>query len=122
MLTQALAKVRGEPFAQCYYWWLDLAMVEALRDQIVRAAQSLAEISLYDGDPAAAARAARMGLAADSCAEQLWRILMRAEHAAGNLAGVREAWTRCRQTVSEVAADGEPDAETAAVYDALVAP
>ena len=122
LLTQALSRVRGEPFEQCYYWWIDPGMVEAVREQIVSAARVLAELSLAGSDPAAAARAARLGLAADPCAEQLWRILMRAEHAAGNLAGVREAWTRCRNTISDVAADGEPDAETTAVYDALVAP
>ncbi len=96
-------------------------MVEAVTARIVAAAETLAELSLAGRDPAAAVRAARIGLAADASAEQLWRIMMRAEHAAGNLAGVREAWGRCLDMVAEVAADGQPDSATSAVYDELLA-
>ena len=78
------------------------------------------EATLTLADPAAAVRAARIGLAADSSAEQLWRIVMRAEHAAGNLAGVRGAWGRCMNVASEVAADGQPDSATLAVYRELL--
>ena len=113
--------IRGQPFTGCYYWWLETAMVESVTARIVAAAEKLAELSLTSGDPAAAARAARTGLAADSAAEQLWRIMMRAEHAAGNLAGVREAWGRCVGVAAEVAADGQPDRATSAVYDQLLA-
>ena len=120
-LTEALNMIRGQPFTGCYYWWLESAMVEAVTARIVAAAESLAELSLAGRDPAAAVRAARIGLAADTSAEQLWRIMMRAEHAAGNLAGVREAWGRCLDVVSEVAADGQPDSATSAVYDELLA-
>ncbi len=126
-LAEALGKVRGEPFDGCFYWWLDLAEIESTRARIVTAAAALAEIELNQSDPASAAdaagaaRAARTGLAADPSAEQLWRLLMRAEHAAGNLAGVREAWSRCRGAVAEISADGQPDAATTAVYDELLA-
>ncbi|HEX9033525.1 MAG TPA: hypothetical protein VF834_16920 [Streptosporangiaceae bacterium] len=120
LLAQALAAVRGEPFAGCYYWWIDSATVEAARGRIVTAAEVLAEISLARLEPAEAARASRLGLAADSSAEQLWRALMRAEHAAGNLAGVRETWIRCRHAVAEIAADGQPDTATRELYRSLV--
>ncbi len=120
-LAEALAMVRGRPFTGCYYWWLETAQIEAVVERIVRAATMLAEIELGDGRPAQAARAARTGLAADSSAEQLWRLLMRAEHAAGNLAGVREAWGRCQGAVAEIAADGLPESATAAVYAELLA-
>ena len=120
-LTEALNMIRGQPFTGCYYWWLEPAMVEAVTARIVAAAEKLAELSLAGRDPAAAVRAARIGLTADASAEQLWRIMMRAEHAAGNLAGVREAWGRCLDVVSEVAADGQPDSATSAVYDELLA-
>ncbi len=83
-LRSALRLIRGQPFAGCYYWWLDPALTETVRAQLVDAADLLAELELAAGDPAAAARAARTGLAGDSGAEQLWRALMRAEHAAGN--------------------------------------
>jgi DNA-binding SARP family transcriptional activator len=119
-LRRALGLIRGRPFTGCYYWWLDLALTETVRAQIVDAADVLAALELAAGDPAAAARAARIGLAGDAGAEQLWRALMRAEHAAGNLSGVREAWSRCLDAISEIAPDGEPHPGTAAVYRELL--
>jgi DNA-binding SARP family transcriptional activator len=120
-LTRALGMVRGQPFTECYYWWLEPGLTEAVSARIVTAAGTLAELSLTAGDPAAAVRAARIGLSADPSAEQLWRVVMRAEHAAGNLAGVREAMSRCLTVVAEVAADGQPDSATLAVYGQLLA-
>ena len=120
-LTAALEMVRGEPFTECYYWWLEPALTESVSARIAAAAETLAELTLAAGDPAAAVRAARIGLTADPAAEQLWRLMMRAEHAAGNLAGVREAMSRCLTVVAEVAADGQPDSATLAVYGELLA-
>ncbi len=119
-LRQALRLVRGQPFTGCYYWWLDLAVTETVRAQIVDAADVLAGLETAAGDPAAAARAARTGLVGDAAAEQLWRALMRAEHAAGNLSGVREAWKRCLDAIAEIAPDGEPHPGTAALYQELI--
>jgi DNA-binding SARP family transcriptional activator len=118
-LREALALIRGKPFTGCYHWWLDLAFTESVRAQIVDTADLLAELELRAGDPSASARAARTGLAGDLAAEQLWRALMRAEHAAGNLAGVREAWSRCLDTMTDIAADGEPHPDTVALYQQL---
>lgn len=120
-LTRALEMVRGEPFTECYYWWLETELTEYVSARIVAAAESLGELNLVAGNPAAAVRAARIGLSADPSAEQLWRTMMRAEHAAGNLAGVREAMGRCRTAVAEVAADGQPDSATLAVFGELLA-
>jgi DNA-binding SARP family transcriptional activator len=119
-LRQAMTLIRGKPFTGCYHWWLDLAFTETVRAQIVDVAELLAELELAAGDPSASARAARTGLAGDVSAEQLWRALMRAEHAAGNLAGVREAWSRCLDTMTDIAADGEPHPDTAALYQQLI--
>jgi DNA-binding SARP family transcriptional activator len=119
-LRDALTLIRGKPFTGCYHWWLDLAFTETVRAQIVDAAELLAQLELAAGDPSASARAARTGLAGDIAAEQLWRALMRAEHAAGNLAGVREAWSRCLDTMTDIAADGEPHPDTAALYQELI--
>ena len=119
-LRRALGLIRGRPFTGCYYWWLDLATTESIRAQIVDAADVLAALEIAAGDPAAAARAARIGLTGDGGAEQLWRALMRAEHAAGNLSGVREAWNRCLDAISEIAPDGEPHPGTAALYRELL--
>jgi DNA-binding SARP family transcriptional activator len=121
LLAEALDLLRGQPFTGCYYWWLEPAIVEYVTARIVASAETLAQLRLVGGDSAAAVRAARIGLAADASAEQLWRIMMRAEHAAGNLAGVRGAWGRCLDVVSEVAADGQPDSATSAVYSELLA-
>jgi DNA-binding SARP family transcriptional activator len=121
LLAEATDLVRGRPFADCYYWWLEPAIAESVTARIVASAETLARLRLARGDPAAAVRAARVGLAADASAEQLWRIMMRAEHAAGNLAGVRGAWGRCLDVISEVAADGRPDSATSAVYSELLA-
>jgi DNA-binding SARP family transcriptional activator len=120
-LRGALALIRGQAFTGCYHWWLDPALTETVRAQIVDAAEMLADLELAAGDPAAAARAARTGLAGDVGAEQLWRALMRAEHAAGNLTGVREAWSRCLDAIAEIAADGQPHPRTAALYRELLA-
>jgi DNA-binding SARP family transcriptional activator len=119
-LRQALGLIRGRPFTGCYYWWLDLALTETVRAQIVDAADVLAALEIAAGHPAAAAKAARIGLAGDAGAEQLWRALMRAEHAAGNLSGVREAWNRCLDVIAEIAPDGEPHPGTAALYRELL--
>lgn len=119
-LAAALAMIRGQPFAGCYYWWLDIELIDRIASEIVAAAATLAELKLAGRDPAAAARAARVGLVADATCERLWRLLMRAEHAAGNLAGVREAWSRCIDAVSEIAADGEPDPATTSLYRQLL--
>ena len=119
-LRDALALVRGQPFTGCYHWWLDLAFVETVRAQIVDAAELLASLELAAGDASASARAARAGLAGDVAAEQLWRALMRAEHVAGNLSGVREAWNHCLGVIADIAPAGEPHPDTAALYQELL--
>ena len=118
-LRTALALVRGEPFSDSYFWWIDIPLIENVRAEVVDAAERLAEIELALGSPRSAARAARAGLLAESSAEQLWRAVMRAEHAAGNLAGVTEAWRRCLEAIEDVAPAGEPHPDTAALYRQL---
>lgn len=119
-LRTALSLVRGEPFTGSYYWWIDTPLVETVRAEIVDAAETLAEFELAIGSARGAARAARAGLTAEASAEQLWRLLMRAEHAAGNLAGVAEAWRRCLDSIEDIAPDGEPHPDTAALYRQLI--
>ena len=48
--------IRGRPFTGCYYWWLDLALTETVRAQIVDAADVLAAL-----ETAAATRPRRPG-------------------------------------------------------------
>src|SRR5262249_9483267 len=111
-LRAARELVRGQPFHECYHWWIDIALVETMRAEIVDTAGLLAQLELAAGDPQAAGRAARIGLSAETAAEPLWRALMQAEHAAGNLAGVTDAWTGCLDAVTEIAPGGEPHPDT----------
>ncbi|MGH3303914.1 MAG: BTAD domain-containing putative transcriptional regulator [Streptosporangiaceae bacterium] len=120
-LRTALALVRGEPFSGGYFWWIDIPLIECVRAEVVDAAERLAEMELAAGSPRSAARAALSGLLAEASAEQLWRAVMRAEHAAGNLAGVTEAWRRCLDAIEDVAPGGEPHPDTAALYRRLTA-
>ena len=120
-LRAAIGLIRGQPFTGSYFWWIDIPLVETVRAEIVDAAEALAEWELATGSARAAARAARAGLLAEAAAEQLWRAVMRAEHAAGNLAGVAEAWRRCLGAIEDVAPEGEPHPDTAALYRQLTA-
>jgi DNA-binding SARP family transcriptional activator len=120
-MRAALALVRGEPFTGSFHWWVDIPLMETVRAEIVDAALALGEFELSTGVPRAAARAVRAGLAAETSAEQLWRLLMMAEHAAGNTAGVAEAWRRCLDAIEDVAPGGEPHPETEALYRQLTA-
>jgi DNA-binding SARP family transcriptional activator len=118
-LRGAMALVRGQPLAGCYHWWIDVALVEMIRAEIVDAADLLAELELAAGDFQSACRAARSGLSAEPAAEQLWRALMRAEHALGNPAGVAAAWTGCLDAIDEIAPGAEPHPDTGHLYAEL---
>lgn len=119
-LARALALVRGQPLAGCYYWWLDVTVVESMRARIVAVASRLAALAVAERDPGTAAAACWAGLAADATSESLWRSLMRAREAAGDLAGVRQAWDRCLAAIAEVAPGGQPHPRTAALYRELL--
>ncbi|WP_395110242.1 LysM peptidoglycan-binding domain-containing protein [Actinomadura sp. SCN-SB] len=118
-LRQALDLVRGRPLEGAYYWWIDTPLLETMRATIVDAAELLADLELAAGHPAGAARAAHKGLIADPAAEQLWRMKMRAEHAAGNSAGVHDAWSACLHELATIDADLEPHPDTVALYRTL---
>jgi len=118
-LRAAMALVRGEPFADCYHWWIDIALVETMRAEVIDTADLLAQLELSAGDPRAAARAAKAGLAAETAAEQLWRALMQAEHEAGNFDGVLAAWTGCLDAIAEIAPGGEPHPDTEELFHQL---
>ena len=118
-LRDALALLRGQPLGGLYYWWLDTALIVAMRATVVDTAALLAVLELEAGDPAAARRAARLGLAAAAAVEQLWRLLMLAEDAAGNTAGVHSAWSGCLAAITDIAPAGDPHPDTAALYREL---
>jgi hypothetical protein len=118
-LRAAVSLIRGQPFTGSYFWWIDIPLAETVRAEIVDAAETLAEFELAIGSPHAAGKAARAGLMAEASAEQLWRAVMRAEHTAGNLAGVAEAWRHCLDAIADIAPDGEPHPDTEMLYRQL---
>lgn len=118
-LAAAMALVRGRPLAGSRYWWLDASVLEIIGAQVVDASLRLAESQLADGEPVAAAATASLGLRADPAAEQLSRVLMRAEHAAGSLAGVTSAWAACHEAIQAADSGGSPQDETTELYRAL---
>lgn len=118
-LAAAMALVRGRPLDGSRYWWLDASVTEIIIAQVVDAGLRLAESQLADGDAAGAATTARTGLLADPAAEQLSRVLMRAEHAAGSQAGVTSAWAACHEAIQAVDPAGSPQEETTELYRAL---
>jgi DNA-binding SARP family transcriptional activator len=118
-LRSAVSLISGQPFTGSYFWWIDIPLIETVRAELVDAAETLSEFELATGSARAAARAARAGLLAESSAEQLWRAVMRAEHATGNLAGVTEAWRRCLDAIEDIAPGGEPHPDTEALYRQL---
>lgn len=118
-LAAGMALVRGRALDGSRYWWLDASVIEIITAQVVDASLRLAESQLADGDPAAAAATARKGLLADPAAEQLSRVLMRAEHAAGSQSGVVSAWAACHEAIQAVDPAGSPQEETTELYRAL---
>lgn len=118
-LRAAVALISGQPFTGSYFWWIDIPLLETVRAELVDAAETLSEFELATGSARAAARAARAGLLAEASAEQLWRALMRAEHAAGNLTGVTGAWRHCLDAIEDIAPGGEPHPDTEALYRQL---
>jgi DNA-binding SARP family transcriptional activator len=121
LLSGALALVRGEPFRDCDWWWLDQAFLRAVGVQIAETALTLAELELAAGDGQASAHAARVGLGIDPADERLWRALMRAEHEAGRPTGVQDAWNACLAVLADIALDGQPHQDTAALHRELTA-
>jgi DNA-binding SARP family transcriptional activator len=121
VLSRALALVRGEPFRDCDWWWLDQAFLQTVGAQITETAVTLAELELAAGGGRAAAHAARVGLGVDPADERLWRALMRAEHEAGRPAAVQDAWDACQAVLADIALDGQPHQDTAALHRELTA-
>jgi len=118
-LRLAVSMIRGQPFSGSYFWWIDIPLLETVRAELVDTSEMVAEIELATGYSRAAARAARAGLMAEDSAEPLWRALMRAEHASGNLAGVTEAWRRCLDAIEDITPGGEPHPDTESLYREL---
>ena len=110
LLAAALTLVRGEPFTgvgRGYAWAAPHAGL--IVAQVVDAAEELAEIRLAAGDWRGAEWAGRQGLRGFPCDERLYRLLMRAAHAAGSIPGVHRAFQELAAAVADPDAGVEPD-------------
>lgn len=124
VLVAALSLVRGEPFmgvGRSYGWAAPHAGL--IVAQVVDAAEELAEVRLAGGDWRGAEWAARQGLRVFPCDERMYRILMRAAHTAGSIAGVHRAFQELATAIADPDDGVEPDdtlhPETIALLDEL---
>lgn len=124
VLAEALSLVRGEPFmgvGRSYAWAAPHAGL--IVAEVVNAAEELAEVRLAGGDWRGAEWAARQGLRAFPCDERMYRILMRAAHAAGSVAGVQRAFQELAAAIADPDDGVEPDdtlhPETIALLDQM---
>ena len=110
LLAEALTLVRGEPFTgvgRNYSWAAPHAGL--IVAQVVDAAEELGEIRLAAGDWRGAEWAARQGLLVFPCDERLYRLLMRAAHASGNIPAVHRAFDELAAVVADPDDGVEPD-------------
>jgi DNA-binding SARP family transcriptional activator/LysM repeat protein len=110
LLAEALTLVRGEPFTgvgRGYSWAAPHAGL--IVAQVVDAAEELGEIRLAAGDWRGAEWAARQGLLVFPCDERLYRLLMRAAHASGNIPAVHRAFDELAAVVADPDDGVEPD-------------
>ncbi|SDZ32402.1 LysM domain-containing protein [Amycolatopsis xylanica] len=119
-LKQALSLVTGMPFSSIphgrYVWssWIQREMTDA----IVDVAHAIADASQKTGSLAAARKALARGLQADPASEILYRDLLRVEHQAGNLAGVKETADKLAGLAADL--DVDLDEETSELVHKLL--
>jgi hypothetical protein len=112
-LVAALELVRGQPFTGVNprrYGWAEHLKQEMI-SAIVDAAHELAQRALRGGDAHLARKASTIGLQVEPGMELLWRDRIRAEHLAGNRAGIDDAIAR----MTAISADLGDDLEDATV-------
>jgi DNA-binding SARP family transcriptional activator len=124
LLAEALTLVRGEPFlgvGRGYAWVAPHAGL--IVAQVVDAAEELAEMRLATGDWRGTEWAVRQGLRVFPCEERLYRLLMRAAHAAGSVPGVHRAFHELAAAVADPDDGVEPEdtihPETVALLEEL---
>lgn len=112
-LVAALEMVRGQPFTGVNprrYGWAEHLKQEMI-SAIVDAAHELAQRAIRGGDAHLARKASTIGLQVEPGMELLWRDRIRAEHLAGNRAGIDDAIAR----MTAISADLGDDLEDATV-------
>lgn len=121
-LVRALNLVKGQPISgvkEKYYVWsetLRQEMIAAIGD----AAHELTTRALRDGNTRNARMAAAIGRMVDPVNEVYWRDALRAEHMAGDIAGVERLVTQLSHALTQLDPDyAEPEAETEALIEQL---
>ncbi len=121
-LVRALGLVKGQPISgvkEKYYVW-----AETLRQEMIAAigdaAHELASRSLREGNTRNARLAAAIGRMVDPINEVFWRDALRAEHMAGDIAGVERLVTQLEHALTQIDPDyAEPEPETEELIEQL---
>ena len=122
-LQAALTLVRGRPFEGWSFPWIEIERIDgAMEAAIADAAQELVTLALERSDLETARFAVAQGLRAVPSAEALLRCAMRVAAAAGDRAGVERAWVDARRLAASIDSLGEPEPETAELYESLRRP
>jgi hypothetical protein len=112
LLTRALSLVRGQIAGGVTtngYSWLPRTGVQRQADGLViRSAVRLATLCAQDGDPVAASQAAASGLRAVPTEQELWRHVIRAEHALGGQPRLDAVVEQMEFTLSTLGVDVDP--------------
>jgi hypothetical protein len=122
LLWQGLELVEGPPFDADGYDWAhhgtqDVAEASSL---IERSAAQLVELALNVDDVERARGAITQGLRGLPGDEVLYRLRMRVEHHAGNLAGVSTAYDELVRYLADL--DAEPSSTTVDLWRSLLRP
>ncbi|MGC5173033.1 LysM peptidoglycan-binding domain-containing protein [Microbacterium sp. DT81.1] len=114
-LVRALGLVKGQPISGVkdkYYVWSETLRQEMIAS-IGDAAHELATRALREGSTRNARMAAAIGRMVDPINEVFWRDALRAEHMAGDAAGVERLVTQLEHALTQIDPDyAEPEPET----------
>lgn len=118
-LERAVALYRGDYLADesDTHWADDLR--DSLRERFIAALHELAELRLAAGECDAAIDLARRGLEHDRLREPLYRIMMRAQARAGDVASALQSYERCRRVLDEELG-ATPSSQTRALHTAIL--
>ncbi len=117
-LERALMLVRGDPLAGCDYAWA-ASDVRQLRSQVVDLLTRVARARLDARNHVGALEAAERGLKIDEFNEELWRLALSAEGAAGLRKAVEDRYRRLQNTL-ELRLGLTPSSETRSLYRRLL--
>jgi DNA-binding SARP family transcriptional activator len=120
LLRRALSLVRGRPFQDAAWTWVEAERLDgAIEAAVADAACDLADLALDASDLDTARFAVNQGLLAVPQSEALLRAAMRVAATAGDRDAVERAWRDARRLAASLGSLGEPEPETVALYQSL---